>query len=175
MTDNKTRLCPYCHLPQPVRRHPSDPPGEVYCPNCGGPWRWGRGGAVRPTTVLWIDDDRLLLSACGPLLERHGYRVLCATDGVAGLATARKERPDAILLDVLMPTRNGLEICQQLRADPALQGTPIILLTALDDPGIGALGAQAGATATFRKPFGPEHIVAFLEKTLGRPEGPPRL
>jgi DNA-binding response OmpR family regulator len=108
------------------------------------------------------------------VLERHGYRVLVATDGAAGIATARRERPDAILLDVMMPTMTGFEVCQQLRADPTLTDTPIILLTALEDTGVGTMGQKAGATTTLRKPFGPEYIVEFLDKVLGRPSGPPR-
>ena len=168
-------ICPYCHLPQTFTPKPSDPPGEVYCPNCGGPMRWGPQAAVRPTTVLWIDDDRLLLGACVPMLERQGYRVLVAHDGATGIATAKRERPDAILLDVVMPTMNGLEVCRHLRADPAVKDTPIILLTALEDAHVGARGHKAGATTTLRKPSGPESIVAFLDKVVGRKHGLPRL
>ena len=142
--------------------------------NCGGPLPREPQAAARPTTVLWIDDDRLVLGACVPVLERHGYRVLVATDGATGIAIAKQERPDAILLDVMMPTMTGFEVCQQLRADPHLKDTPIILLTALEDPGVGTMGQKAGATTTLRKPFGPEYIVEFLDKVLGRPSGPPR-
>jgi DNA-binding response OmpR family regulator len=137
--------------------------------------RWGPQAAVRPPTVLWIDDDRLLLGACVPTLERHGYRVLVAHDGATGLATAKRELPDAILLDVVMPTINGLEVCQRLRADRHLKDTPIILLTALEDVKVGKKGKAAGATTTLRKPSSPEYIVEFLHKTLGRLGGPPRL
>jgi len=171
----KTILCPYCHLPQVFTPKPSDPPGETYCPNCGGPMRWGPQAAVRPPTVLWIDDDRLLLGACVPVLERQGYRVLVANDGATGIATAKRERPDAILLDVVMPTTNGLEVCRQLRADPALKNIPIILLTALEDVKVGRTGKEAGATTTLRKPSGPEFIVEFLDKIVGRKSGLPRL
>lgn len=62
-----------------------------------------------------------------------------------------------------------------MRADPNLKATPIILLTALDDASLGAVGEKAGATTTLRKPFDPEYIVEFLEKTLGRPGGRARL
>jgi CheY-like chemotaxis protein len=172
---DKTVICPYCHLPQQFTPKPSDPPGETYCPNCGGPMRWGPQAAVRPPTVLWIDDDRLLLGACVPVLERHGYRVLVAHDGATGIATAKRERPDAILLDVVMPTINGLEVCQQLRADPHLQATPIILLTALEDVKVGRKGKKAGATTTLRKPSSPEFIVEFLDKVVGRKGDRPRL
>ena len=171
----KEILCPYCHLPQTFTPKPSDPPGEVYCPNCGGPMRWGPQAAVRPPTVLWIDDDRLLLGACVPTLERHGYQVLVAHDGTTGLATAKRERPDVILLDVVMPTLNGLEVCRQLRADRHLTDTPIILLTALEDVRVGRAGKTVGATTTLRKPSSPEYLVEVLDKRVGRTQGVPRL
>ncbi len=139
------------------------------------PCQGGGKASKRPITILWIDDDRLLLGACLPTLERHGYRVLIATDGADGIATAKQERPDAVLLDVVMPTMTGYDVCQQLRADPALSEVPIILLTALEDSGVGRMGEKAGATTTLCKPFGPDYIVEFLDKTLGRPSGPPRL
>ena len=169
----QTVYCRYCQLPQQVPNEPSDQTGEVFCSNCGGPLPVGPR-AARPTTVLWIDDDRLVLGTCAPVLERHGYRVLVATDGATGIATAKQERPDVILLDVMMPTMTGFEVCQQVRADPTLKDTPIILLTALEDQGVRTMGEKAGATTTLRKPFGPEDVVDFLNKLVGRPSGPPR-
>jgi len=121
--------------------------------------------------VLWIDDDPLLLGLCVGVLEKHGYRVLTATDGAAGIAVAHAEPPDVILLDVLMPTLSGFEVCRQLRADPKLHDTPIILLTALDDPGVRPRGVTVGATATFRKPANPAAIVALLDTVLARQRG----
>jgi len=172
---SRTVYCRYCQLPQPVSTDPRDPPGEMYCPNCGGPLAREPQTTARPTTVLWVDDDRLVLGACVPVLERYGYRVLVATDGAAGIATARQERPDVILLDVMMPGMTGFEVCQQLRADPRLKDTPIILLTALEDAGVGTMGKKAGATTTLRKPFGPEYNIEFLGKVLPRKSGPLRL
>jgi CheY-like chemotaxis protein len=117
-------------------------------------------------TILCIDDDRLVLGVCTSVLEAHGYRVLFTPDAATGLAIAKEERPNVILLDVLMPTMTGLEICQQLRADPNLRDTPIILLTALEDAGVGSMGEKAGATLTLRKPFRPESIVETIERVL---------
>ena len=170
---NRPITCPYCHMRQTLKDDPSHPAGDVYCTNCGAPLP--QTAAPRPPTVLWIDDDRLVLGACVPVLERHGYRVLTATDGATGLATAKQERPDVMLLDVMMPTMTGFEVCQQVRADPNLKAIPIILLTALEDLGVRTMGEKAGATTTIRKPFGPEYIVEFLDARLGRPPGPSRL
>ena len=95
-------------------------------------------------TILCIDDDPLVLGVGTSALEAHGYRVLFATDPATGLAIAREERPDVILPDVLMPAMTGLEVCQQLRADPNLKDTPIILLTALEDAGVESMGEKPG-------------------------------
>src|SRR5512136_288632 len=118
--------------------------GEVYCSNCGVPLP-PPAATARPATVLWIDDDPLLLGLCVGVLERHGYRVLTATDGRQGIAVAHAARPDVILLDVLMPTMNGIEVCRKLRTDATLHDTPIILLTALNDPGVRPMGTKVGA------------------------------
>jgi len=165
--------CPYCHLPQELPGDAAAIASEAYCGNCGVPLP-PLSDATRSPTVLWIDDDPLLLGLCVGVLERHGYRVLAATDGMAGIATAHREHPDVILLDVLMPTMTGFEVCRQLRLDPHLKDTPIILLTALEDQGVRTMGEKAGATTTLRKPFGPEDVVAFLDKLVVRPSGPPR-
>ena len=172
---SQTIYCRYCQLPQQINEDETQAGGEIYRSSCGGPLPLGSRAAVRSTTILWIDDDRLLLSVCAAVLEREGYRVLFATDGATGIVTAKQERPDVILLDVVMPTMTGLEVCQQLRADPDLKDTPIILLTALEDAGVGTMGEKAGATTTLRKPFGPEYVVEFLEQLLRRKSGPPRL
>jgi two-component system response regulator ResD len=68
--------------------------------------------ASRPT-VLYIDDDRFLLTLCCDLLELHGYRTLLATDGPTGIETATAGRPDVILLDLVMPGMDGLEVCRR--------------------------------------------------------------
>jgi CheY-like chemotaxis protein len=91
--------------------------------------------------ILWIDDDRLLLTFGKEALERLGYRVLTAADGASGIETAKQEEPDLIILDVLMPNMDGYEICRRLRADAGLKETPILLLTAAE----GACWTSGGA------------------------------
>ncbi len=125
---------------------------------------------TRPT-ILCIDDDRLVLGLCTRVLEAHGYRVVMATHGQAGIAIAQKERPALILLDILMPVMDGFAVCRQLRADPALRHTPIVLLTALAAPDLEAQGAEAGATLSLRKPFNFAQVLPTLEQLLGR-KGP---
>jgi CheY-like chemotaxis protein len=128
-------------------------------------------GGSRPT-ILCIDDDRLVLGVCTSALEAHGYRVVMATHGQAGIAIAQKERPDLILLDIRMPGMDGFEVCKQLRTDPTLRHTPIVLMTAMALPDLEAKGLEAGATLSIRKPFNPEQVVSTVEQLLGRPRSP---
>jgi CheY-like chemotaxis protein len=125
---------------------------------------------TRPT-ILLIDDDRLVLGVCTAALEGHGYRVVMATHGQAGIAMAQRERPALILLDIMMSGMDGFEVCRHLRADPALRHTPIILMTAMKEPELEAKGAAAGATLSIRKPFDPGQIVNTVERALGRKLG----
>jgi CheY-like chemotaxis protein len=132
----------------------------------------GRRVRTRPT-VLYIDDDRFLLTLCCDVLEGHGYRTLIATDGPSGIETAKQGRPDVILLDVFMPGMDGLQVCRHLRAVPDLRGTPIILLTARQDLKLDAEGLDAGATLTLRKGFSSVELLSAIDRLLGRNPGPP--
>ncbi len=118
--------------------------------------------APGPPTILCIDDDPLLLQLCRELLEADGYRVRTAPDGQAGLEVAQQARPDLILLDVVMPGMDGLEVCRSLRADPRLGGIPVILLTAYHTPNPAVHGLFAGATHTMRKPVRPETLLQSI-------------
>jgi len=119
-------------------------------------------------TILWIDDDRLLLTFGRDILERHGYRVRTAIDGPSGIAAAGEDRPDLIILDVVMPDMTGYEVCRRLRAQPGLQRTPILLLTSLQDPQVDVLGRGIGETFTMSKPPDPELIVNIVGQVLGQ-------
>jgi CheY-like chemotaxis protein len=119
-------------------------------------------------TILVIDDDRLVLGVCTAVLEGHGYRAVMATHGQAGLAMALRERPVLILLDIRMPGMDGYEVCRQVRADPRLRHTPIVLMTAMTEPDLERKGADAGATVSLRKPFDAEQIINTVDQVLGR-------
>jgi CheY-like chemotaxis protein len=172
----RIEFCPYCKSSQPEQDGEKDLP-EGFCQVCGYPLKAEPGAvaAFRPATILWIDDDQLLLSFCCHALNQHGYRTLVAADGPSGIETAKTERPDLIILDVVMPGMDGIEVCRRLRADPATKDTPIILLTAFHGPKLSLKGRQAGATSTIRKPFGPEHIINAIGKILGPKAPPPTL
>jgi len=103
--------------------------------------------------VLVVDDtqrDRDLLSA---VLEREGYEVLPAVDGAQALDLAARMKPALILLDILLPGMDGLEICRRLKADPATAGVPVIFLTGQSGSGQILAGFEAGAVDYVTKPF----------------------
>jgi DNA-binding response OmpR family regulator len=122
--------------------------------------------------VLCIDDDPFVLSFYVNFLEPRGYRTLTAEDGLRGIEIAKRERPDVILLDVMLRGLSGFDICRKLHQVDELQSTPIILLTVLDEPGISITGREAGATIILRKASGPEMIVAAITQVLGLSTGP---
>ncbi len=158
----ETPACPNCGTD-----HPGVLTGDV-CPVCGTQLPQDRATRLRRTTILWVDDDRLLLSACAEIFERSGYRVLAMSDGAAAIALAARERPDLILLDVMMVGMNGLEVCERLRAQPALAATPIVLLTVLEDAGVRDRGRAVGATALWPKRCGADQLLAKVTELLGR-------
>ncbi|MEJ5265340.1 MAG: response regulator [Bacteroidales bacterium] len=104
-------------------------------------------------TLLAIDDDPLVLKLIEASLAREPYRMLFAPDGETGLRMAIENKPDLIVLDVVMPGMDGFEFCQQARKNPILKNTPIIMLTALDDRDSKIQGLEAGADDYICKPF----------------------
>lgn len=104
-------------------------------------------------TLLAIDDDPLVLKLIEASLSREPYRMIFAPDGETGLRMAIENRPDIIVLDVVMPGMDGFEFCVQARRNPVLKNTPIIMLTALDDRDSKIQGLEAGADDYICKPF----------------------
>ena len=168
--------CPNCQSVQPLGEVQEGDQVQFWCCACGHPVEADQveGGTspVRPPTILCIDDDQLVLRILCDTLNRSGFQTLIATDGPTGIGLARGERPDLILLDILMPEMSGFDTCRRLRADPDLADTPVILLTALNDPNLELEGSQAGATLTMPKSLSPEIIVDAIERILGRKREP---
>jgi len=115
------------------------------------------------TTILIVDDEPNILDLVRFTLEDAEVRVVEASDGVEALALARRLRPDLILLDVHMPRLDGLEACRQIRRDPALAQTPIVMLTAAGQEADRARGREAGADEYLTKPFSPLALLALVE------------
>ena len=116
-----------------------------------------------PTRILVIDDDNMTLQFVGTLLRSAGYEVQAAADGPAGLACALGAPPAIVLLDVVMPTMDGYEVCRRLRNDPKTQNVPVIMLTASGDPTLNHQAYAAGAYACIPKPFRREALIATIE------------
>ena len=123
-------------------------------------------------TVLVVDDDREIARLVRAYLEQAGYRALCAYDGATALRTLRTERPDLLILDLMLPDRDGLEIARQLRADPATAALPILMLTARVDDTDRIVGLELGADDYITKPFNPREVVARVRAVLRRTGGP---
>ena len=118
--------------------------------------------------ILIIEDEPQIARLARDYLEKHGYRVLVAGDGLTGLAAARRESPDLVLLDLLLPGMDGRELCRRLRAESAV---PIIMLTALAEDSDQIVGLELGADDYLTKPFSPAVLVARVRAALRRAGG----
>jgi DNA-binding response OmpR family regulator len=164
-----TFFCPYCCSPQEKYEYQEDGYRKFRCASCGSPVEGG--GLTEESTfdrpkVLYIDDDRLLLGLVKDAIETHGFEALTASDGPSGVALAKAQRPDIILVDVMMPRMSGFEVCQELRADPIFKGTPLIIVTAMSDPDLKTKGLEAGANLAIPKPYNPSQIILLIKKAL---------
>ena len=113
----------------------------------------------RVPTVLVVDDDPVIQKLLQFNFEMEGWTVLVADDGEAGLAVARAERPDAVLLDVMMPRLNGLAVATALKGDPATKDIPVVLLSAKAQATDIGDGLATGADAYVTKPFDPLELL----------------
>ncbi|HWS11845.1 MAG TPA: response regulator [Rhodocyclaceae bacterium] len=118
-------------------------------------------------TVLIVDDEPNIVISLEFLMKREGFTVLVATDGEAALAQIAAHKPDLVLLDVMLPKKNGFEVCQQIRATPEWQGIKVIMLTAKGRDTEVAKGLALGADAYMTKPFATKELVAQAKQVLG--------
>ena len=116
--------------------------------------------------VLVVDDEKSIVTLLQYNLKQAGYEVLTEMDGEDGKNTALKENPDLIILDLMLPTMDGLEVCKQLRQQKNF--TPILMLTAKDDEFDKVLGLELGADDYMTKPFSPREVVARVKAILRR-------
>jgi CheY-like chemotaxis protein len=123
------------------------------------------GGAVR---VLVADDEASVRMICTFNLEAAGLGVRQAVDGADALTAIRAERPDLVLLDVMMPNRDGWAVASELRADPATRDLPIVFLTARVDQADRQRAHELGAVGYITKPFDPIGLAARLNRILDR-------
>ena len=120
------------------------------------------------TRVLVIDDEAPIRLLCRVNLEAEGMEVLEAADGPSGLATARAERPDVILLDVMMPGLDGWRVAEELLDDESTQSIPIVFLTARAELRDRARGIDLGGVDYVTKPFNPVELAPLVRSLLAR-------
>ena len=124
-------------------------------------------------TILVVDDEPGIVTIVRDYLDRAGFRVLTAGDGETALRLARTERPSLVLLDLMLPGLDGLDVTRALRQDPSTNGLPLIMLTARVDETDRVAGLELGADDYITKPFSPREVVARVRAVLRRAEGPP--
>ncbi|HET6500088.1 MAG TPA: response regulator [Amycolatopsis sp.] len=118
--------------------------------------------------VLIVDDDADIRDLVAVKLSASGYDVVTAEDGVAGLAAARREHPDVLVSDVMMPGMSGIDVCRELRREPETANLPIILLTARAQDGDVESGFASGADDYLIKPFNPQELLHRISALLNR-------
>ena len=123
--------------------------------------------------ILVVDDERSIVEAVRYSLERAGFRVAAASDGEEALERCRAEAPDLMVLDLMLPGLDGLEVCRILRGDNATRGVPIIMLTVKGQEMDKIVGLELGADDYMTKPFSPRELVARVRAILRRTEGEP--
>ena len=116
--------------------------------------------------ILIADDEQNIVISVEFLMRREGYEVSVAADGEAALERIRADRPDLVLLDVMMPKKNGFDVCQEVRADPAFAGTRILMLTERGRDTEVAKGLALGADGYMTKPFSTKDLVDKVRELL---------
>lgn len=123
--------------------------------------------------ILVVDDDKEIVRLVRAYLEQDGYEVLVAYDGESALHILRRERPDLLILDLMLPDRDGWDVTRIVRGDPSLERTPILMLTARVQDHDKILGLELGADDYVTKPFNPREVVARVRAVLRRAHGEP--
>ena len=121
-----------------------------------------------PKKILLVDDEPEILEISRDYLKASAFDVVTASDGLQGLAAARREKPDLIVLDVMMPEMDGLELCKSIRRE---SNVPIIMLTARVEETDKLIGLEIGADDYITKPFSPRELVARVKVVLRRVSG----
>ena len=125
------------------------------------------GAEAGVSRVLVIDDDADLGRVIRRVLELEGYDVLLSDDGLRGLAAAQRQRPDAIVLDLMMPVMDGYLVLEQLRNDARTRDVPVVVLSAVAFEETRERVEAAGASAFLTKPFEPDHLSRALYSLIG--------
>jgi two-component system response regulator VicR len=121
--------------------------------------------------VVCVEDEPEMIDLVRLILGRKGFHVIGANGGIEGLETVRREKPDLILLDLMMPDMDGWEVYQQIKADVSLKEIPVIVVTAKAQSIDKVLGLHIAKVDDYiTKPFGPQELLESVEKILGMAE-----
>jgi two-component system, OmpR family, alkaline phosphatase synthesis response regulator PhoP len=122
-------------------------------------------------TIIIAEDEGEIVTIVRDYLERAGFHTIVARDGATALRLARSERPSLLLLDLMLPELDGLDVLRALRTDPATRALPVIMLTARVEEADRLVGLELGADDYIPKPFSPREVVARVRAVLRRVEG----
>lgn len=123
--------------------------------------------------VLVVDDEKDITALVAYHLEREGFRVLQAHDGLQALDLVKRERPNVLILDLMLPHMSGLDVCRRLRREPETTRLPILMLTAKAEETDKVLGLELGGDDYLTKPFAPRELVARVKALIRRSEEVP--
>ena len=114
--------------------------------------------------VLLVDDEPSIRETVSFILEMEGFKVVTATDGEEAMESVRRLRPPVVLLDAMLPRRDGFEVCREIKADPALAGVHVVMFTALGQKADQDRAVASGADFFVTKPFDEEELLAMLRQ-----------
>ena len=120
--------------------------------------------------VLVVDDQPHIVRLIQVNLEKVGFQVATASDGVEGIEKVREVHPDLVILDVIMPRKDGFEVLREIKADPQLEETPVIMLTVKTHNADIVQGLREGAELYLPKPFHPKELVSLVKRVLENDE-----
>jgi CheY-like chemotaxis protein len=175
-----SEFCPQCQAVRPVSQFFEQGRPGRRCQVCGSPVEAAPALAATPEAkpsdpheikILCVDDDPLILQMLGDILRLRGYTVVTATDGETGLDATARERPDLILLDVMMPGIDGFEVCRLLKADAIMKSVPIVFLTAMNDATLSTRALEAGAVLALQKTADTKTVFGTIEAALASRKG----
>lgn len=120
--------------------------------------------------LVVIEDDQDITRLVTHYLTKEGYAIKSSQDGIKGLQLIKQEKPDLVILDLMLPEMDGLEVCKRLRADPKTSALPIIVLTAKGEESDKIVGLELGADDYVTKPFSPKELLARVKALFRRSE-----
>jgi len=119
-------------------------------------------------TILVVDDEPDVVSFLETTLKAEDFQVLVAYDGISALDICSTEKPDLVLLDIMMPMMSGYEVCEQVKANPLTQHIPVLFLSSAHTPEARAQSFRVGAVELIKKPFLPKELLAQIRRHLPR-------